>query len=498
MEVQFEKIPVAYLQKVVQNIRSREQTAEVRLPEDMPDIGNVLGVWGQVVVRGKEWNADTMSVSCGVMAWVLYTPEEGEGVCSIETWLPFSIKWELPDSEQEGKIQVSCLLRNIDARSTSNRKLMVRANLSANGEAWINAQVQVSSPRELPTDVRLLTAAYPVMLPKEAGEKAFVLEEQLSARSGPKLKKILHYCLQPEILEQKVMAGKVVFRGNGALHILYEGEDGRPYCWDYDLPFSQYGDLEGEYDQDTTVSVYPCVTSLDLQTDEEGNLQLKAGVLSQYLLQARSVLTLVEDAYSPVRQLTLTQESLALPTVLDQTAQVIHAEQSHQADIQQVVDVSFYPDFGQTHRTERGVQQTLPGQFQVLYYTPEGELSAMQSRWEGEWNLNTAQENPVSIGVAPQGKPQAVAGAGVVNLRADVAVNATVSSGNPMEMLTGLEMGEAEKPDPNRPSLILCRKGNRRMWDVAKETGSTVERIMEANQLTEEPAEDRILLIPVI
>ncbi|MBR4017030.1 MAG: DUF3794 domain-containing protein, partial [Oscillospiraceae bacterium] len=471
---------------------------EVRLPEDMPDIGNVLGAWGQVVVRGKEWAADTMSVSCGVMAWVLYTPEEGEGVCSIETWLPFSMKWELPDMQQEGKIQASCLLRNIDARSISNRKMMVRATISANGEAWVNGQAYTTFPGELPDDIRLLTASYPVMLPKETGEKAFVLEEQLPARNGPKLKKILHYCLQPEILEQKVMAGKVVFRGNGVLHILYEGEDGRPYCWDYDLPFSQYGDLEGEYDQDTEVSVYPCVTSLDLQTDQEGNLQLKAGVLAQYLLQARSLLTLAEDAYSPVRQLTLTREPLSLPTVLDQTTRVIHAEQSQQTDVQQVVDVSFYPDFGQTYRTEEGLQQNLPGQFQVLYYTPEGELSAMQSRWEGEWNFNTARENPVSISVMPQGKPQAVAGAGVINLRGDVAVNATVSSGNAMEMLTGLEMGEAEKPDPDRPSLILCRKGNRRMWDIAKETGSTVEKIMEANRLTEEPAEDRILLIPVV
>ena len=80
MELQFEKIPIAYLKKLTGQLRTQEQTLEVRLTDGMPDIGRVLGAWGQVIVRGKEWNSDHMAVSCGVMAWVLYTPEDGDGV----------------------------------------------------------------------------------------------------------------------------------------------------------------------------------------------------------------------------------------------------------------------------------------------------------------------------------------------------------------------------------------------------------------------------------
>ena len=66
-----------------------------------------------------------------------------------------------------------------------------------------------------------------------------------------------------------------------------------------------------------------------------------------------------------------------------------------------------------------------------------------------------------------------------------------------MQMLVGMELGEMEKPNPNRPSLILCKKGNRSLWDVAKETGSTVDDIWKTNALEAEPDHDRILLIPV-
>ena len=247
--MQFDRISVPYLQKLTNQLRSQEQTLEVRLPDGMPDIGRVLGAWGQVIVRSKEWGSGSMSLSCGVMAWVLYMPEDGDGVQSVEAWLPFTVKWDLPETRYDGKILNSCLLRGVDARSTSARKLMVRANLDVMGEAWQAAQAQIPVPGEMPKDVEMLTASYPVLLPREAGEKMFLLEEKLTLPANcPQMEKILYYSLQPEILEKKVMAGKVVFRGVGTVHILYRGIDGRLYTWDSELPFSQYGDLEGEYD----------------------------------------------------------------------------------------------------------------------------------------------------------------------------------------------------------------------------------------------------------
>jgi len=85
-----------------------------------------------------------------------------------------------------------------------------------------------------------------------------------------------------------------------------------------------------------------------------------------------------------------------------------------------------------------------------------------------------------------------------VNLRAEMNAEAVSTSGQVYSMLSGMEIGEQEKPNPGRPSLVLCRKGNRRLWDVAKSTGSTVSAIMEANGLDGEPEERRVLLIPVI
>ena len=496
--MKFDRISVPYLQKLTDQLRSQEQTLEIRLPDGMPDIGRVLGAWGQVIVRSKEWGSGTMSLSCGVMAWVLYMPEDGECVQSVEAWLPFNVKWDLPETRYDGKILISSMLINVDARSTSARKLMVRANLETMGEAWQGNQAQVAIPADVPEDVAVLTATYPLLLPKEAGEKMFLLEEELNLPINcPKIEKLMYYSLQPEILEKKVMAGKVVFRGVGMVHILYRGEDCRLYTWDCELPFSQYGDLEGEYDGEPEVTIRPCVTSLDIALDENGDLQLKAGLLGQYLLWDQTVITVAEDAYSPGREMTLFREELELPAVLDRTAQTVQAEKSVQADAQQIVDVTFSPRFAEQERTDTAVSLTLPGQMQMLYYDSNGALQGVTASWEAKWDLPVSEGCSVDTRITPVGKPLAMPGVGNVNLRGEVNVNAVTTAGQGISVITGAEMGEQEKPNPNRPSLILCRAGKRRLWDVAKQCGSTVEAIRQANSLQGEPDSHAVLLIPI-
>ena len=313
----------------------------------------------------------------------------------------------------------------------------------------------------------------------------------------PKPKKLLYYALQPELTDKKVMAGKVVFRGSAMLHVLYRCEDEQLYSWDYELPFSQYADLDDEYSQEAELDVTACVTALDISLDEAGQLQLKAGLLGQYLLSERTMLSVTEDAYSPNRRLELQFEQLDLPAVLDSLNTSLQPEVCFQAEAQRVVDAVFLPGCGQLACRDSECKAMLSGLFQMLYYDLEGNLRSAAAAVEEHWRIPGDVGNEANVRITAAGKPQASVGGNAVVLRTDMSAEACISAGQGIRMLTALELGEAEKPDPNRPSLILCRKGSRKLWDISKETGSTVEAILQANNLTEEPEEGQILLIPV-
>ena len=83
------------------------------------------------------------------------------------------------------------------------------------------------------------------------------------------------------------------------------------------------------------------------------------------------------------------------------------------------------------------------------------------------------------------------------SLQADVLTEVLATASQGLTMVSGLEIGEQRMPDSQRPSLILRRAGKERLWDMAKHCGSTVEAIRKAHQLTDEPEDGQVLLIPV-
>ena len=58
-------------------------------------------------------------------------------------------------------------------------------------------------------------------------------------------------------------------------------------------------------------------------------------------------------------------------------------------------------------------------------------------------------------------------------------------------------MGDFKEPDPGRPSLVLRRVGQNTLWEIAKQTGSTMEAIVKANALEGDPDPSQMLLIPI-
>ena len=497
MEVKFHTNTCPCLQKVASQVQNQEQTQEVRLTESMPDIGNVLGAWGQVLIRGKEWRTGEMGISGGVLAWVLYAPEDGTGVRSVETWIPFQMKWDLPPTQRDGSICVLPLLKAVDARSTSARKLMVRASVSILGEALEPIEPEVCCPGQIPEDVQLLKKSYPSELPVEAGEKLFQMDEELTMPGNlPQVQQILRYSLTPEVLEQKVMAGRLVLRGKADLHLLYTDPDGAVQSWDYEIPFSQYTELDKDHSANAQGWVMVILTGMELDPMEDHKLSVKASMAAQYVIYDRVMLEMVEDAYSPVRPVEVQKRSWMGPVRLDDRRETMHIQHEAKAEASKILDVCYLPEHPMPRSSDSSVQMQMPGQFQVLYYDMDGNLQSLLTRAEAEYQIPSDPNNSV-FGYLQSAKWQASLAADTINLSVNVDVETSVFTQEGMEMVCGMQIGEIAQPDGNRPSLILRRAGDASLWEIAKECGSTVDAILKVNQIDAEPESGRMLLIPV-
>lgn len=498
MDLQFSKSVCQCLRKATCQAVNQEQTQEIRLPDTMPDIGRVLGSWGQVIVRGKEWRGNGMSVNGGVMVWVLYAPEDGSAFQCIEGWIPLQLKWDFPQTQRDGAICVSPLLKAVDARSVSARKIMVRASVSVMGEAQEPMEQDIYTPMEVPKDVQLLRRKYPVELPMEAGEMSFQMEEELTMpASAPRIQKLVRCNLVPAVAEQKVLAGRLVFRGNAQLQVVYLDPEGNLCTWSWELPFSQFTELDRDYSVNAASQIIPIVTGMEMEVTEDAKRSCKLGLSMQYTIFDRQILDLVCDGYSTQRQLQMEKEQLRLPVRLDRHIEDLQLRQNWDLQGQKIEDVVWYAE--QPHGTQEDGKQLwqIPGQFQILYRDDLGQLQGATVRGEMNADMDNDPSNRVDVWpgfTAAEGMFMADGGQLIAN--GNMACDVFGEEG--LTMVTALQLGEQVPLDPQRPSLILRRSGDSDLWDIAKECGSTVEAICKANAITGQPEEDTMLLIPVI
>lgn len=499
MELQFHKTGIGCLKSIKWESQNQEQTQEVKLGDGMPDIGRVLGTWGQVVMRSKQWQSDSLGLSGGVMVWVLYAPEDGGPVRSVETWIPFQMDWDIPDTKADGTMAATCYLRSADARMTSGRKLMVRVNVGAVMQAYLPDYADIYGCDDLPEDVQVLKKTYPVCLPKDAGEKPFTLDEELELPpSSPKAENFLRYRIQPQILESRVMTGKLVFRGNCAVSALYTDEGGYLQNCDFDVPFSQFAELGGDFDESARAWLLPQVTGMEMHADEQGRIRMKASVTCQYVVCEDTDVEVIADAYSPRRDVVAHCKELELPAIWDMRTETLPLDHSFHVEGTHIADGVVLPDQPRMQRTPEGTHVQLPAMGQVLYYDEEGALQSGVVRWEDEMDVDTQSGAQLLGVVIPVGTTESMLTGQDATLHTDVQFVNMRTAGENIPMVTALELGQIKEQDPARPSVILRRMGQGGLWQLAKKCGSSCEAIRQANALTEEPPVGKMLIIPVL
>ena len=498
MELQFKSTDRTCLEPLVREVQTMELTQEIKVPDGLPDIGRGICAWGQTILRGKQWHSDSIGCSGGMMLWVLYAPEDGAGEQVLDAWAPFQAHWDLPEGAAEGQIRADCRLRFLDARSVSARRIMVRAGVSIQAEALSPRRFQTYGPGEPIADVELLEAMYPLRLMKEAGEKTFLLEETLSLSQGsPEPVKVICYSLHPKITDKKVLSNKLVFRGTGNLHLLYRNREGEIGSWDEELPFSQFAELDGEYSQEAQADLVTALTSAELTLEDGGQLRLKCGLVAQYRVTDREMVPVVEDGYSPGKSLELSRESLTLPVLLESRRENLQGEESLGAEGETLMDLWFLPDFPRPQPGRDTIELEIPGTLQALYRDPEGRLQSASQRWTGHRQLPAGEDTRLDAEVQYPDALTGVSDGGKLRVKLDLPLTWTAEANQSFPQVTGVTVGEAKEAEEDRPSLILRRLGKDRLWDVAKETGSTMAAIRKTNGLEEDPAPDRLLLIPV-
>ena len=490
MEMEFREREIRCLRQSAADVAAAEQTLELRLPENMPPVGRVLGAWGQCILRGKEWQSDHVRVNGGVMVSALYESENGHDLQCVDGWIPFQLRWDLKDSHKDGDLIVSCVVREVDARQMGAEKLLLRASVSAMAQALEENSYPWYEPIDA-GEVQLKQQQMELCLPTEAGERRIQLEEIILPPPGQTpMDRLLFGQLLPAVREAKILEDKLMLRGVASYHLVYLGEDGMLHVWDGEIPISQLASLEQEYGPEAMLWVEPAITGLEFTALEDGRLVIKAEILGQYVVYDHPAISLVVDAYCPGCTVELKRQQVMLPNVKSRKTEQLMISQTQPEQAAEVVDSAI--TMAQPRLSAK--EGVLEGTAKSLYYDDDSRLRMQQQPVnqtfplpEGKWQGWLSALPKVHSNVAADG----------IQLQATAELQLMEVETDGVSMVSGLTV-EQPAENKNRPSLIVRRADGLSLWELAKKCDSTVEAIRLANGLAGELDGNPMLLIPVM
>ena len=491
MEISFESESLRYFERLYSGSFTHEETTEMIVPDALPDVGGILMVEGTALLRGKESNTDSLTVTGVCDLSILYLAEEGGGLQRLSTEAPFSAVTPCPGLTEQGRAAVSLRFMNGEARLLNSRKLLIRTEVCIYAGVWLPRQLEWNRDCRAENGVEVLTREYNLMPVTDVTEKTFSAGEVLDPPGGrPEPETVLSARVNLRTDEMSTVGSKLILRGTARTTVFYLSSQGEAGEAELQLPWSLILELEEE-GTEMRVEAVMAATGFRVAAAEEGGFLVELGAVAQAVVRSRRNIRCVADAYGISQKLETQTETVRMETGGDivETGDSIRLQLEAQKNVGRIVHLSV--GLGKPRPEEGEYRTSVQAKALCL-----GEGSG--------WTVLTGRGDAVCPRESgPAMTAEAGEAYGTVNGRG-VEVRVPVNDLCPrwemgeVRLLTGAETVTETETEEKRPgiSVILTREGDS-VWSLGKANRVACAGIRQVNGLEaeDEPAPGSLILV---
>ncbi|MEY8403389.1 SPOCS domain-containing protein [Oscillospiraceae bacterium 44-34] len=503
--MEFERDTIISYETVVEVTLCQEETLESIVPDACPDILRIVDVCGQATLSGKQAREGAAQVTGMVRACILYQPEGSGGLRRMEVGLPFTCQAEAPGLTERGTVLAHPKLRCAEARALNPRKVLLRVDLAVD--------ITACQPVERPVCCGVTEQEGEGLCQRQyqgedyqlcvVQEKPFIFSDQVRLQSGSgESPALLAARVQPLCTESKLIGSKLIFKGMVELYLLLQEAGGGLSTSQESLPFSQIIETAGAAEEgDCQVEVEIASFRCEQDPGDSRELNVELELLAQAQVRCRRPVTLLQDLYSTSRLMEVQRENQLLCRLGEQSVrpQAVRELLETGEMVRSVVDARL--SLGQVRQNREGRELVLTAETWItVLYLDENELvQCIRRSLPVTCRLECAEGSRCSCFCDCPGEVFAAPAAGGVEVRFTVEFHCLTTQTTAVPVVTAAQMGEARSVgEGQRPSVVLRMPSpGEELWDIAKAHGTTMERILQANELDEEALpHGRMLLIP--
>lgn len=502
--MEFERDTIINYDTVVEVTLCQEETLESIVPDACPDILRIVDVCGQATLSGKQAREGAAQVTGMVRASILYQPEGSGGLRRMEIGLPFTCQAEAPGLTEAGTVLASPRLRSAEARALNPRKVLLRVELAVDVTACQPVERPICGGVTGSDEEGLCQRQYrgEHYQLSTVQEKPFTFSDQVRVQGTGESPALLAVRAQPVCTESKLIGSKLIFKGLVELYLLLQEAGGGLSTAHESMPFSQVLEVSGSGEEgDCRVGVEVAALQCDQLPGDGRELDVSLELLAQAQVYCRRPVTLLQDLYSTGNWMEVERENQPLCRLVEQSVrpQAVRELLETGELVRSVVDARLA--LGQVRQSREGEELVLTVEacITVLYLDENELVQCVRRSIPVSCRLECAEGVKCSCVCACPGEVFAAPAAGGVEVRFTVEFHCLATETTAVPAVTSAQLGEPRNGgEGRRPSVVLRMPSpGEELWDIAKAHGTTIEQILQANELEEEALPSgRMLLIP--
>lgn len=482
---------ICYYEKKLAHISAATESADSIVPDTFPDIGRIVCAYGTAVIKDQTPQNDRLLVSGTVQTTVLYEPENGGKLRRLSVPVTFAHIEECEGLTAESICSTVCRIAAVDAEAMNSRKVSVSVQLCFLTEGYCKAECDVTESVEL-DGIECLSHLQSITLLEQVRSYPVTILDDVQLADAAELS-LLHTDCTMQVSECRAMHGRIIVKGEAILHCLAMQEDDAVRVLNNSTPFTQILELP-EAEEGALTAVHMTVSEADCRLESDGMLSCTISAQAIVLLRQERKLHCIEDMYLPGKELAAQAEHPVLQNM--PSAQPFTSEGSETLQTAQHVSHVIAAQAvccGAKRVSESELQ--IKASVRVLYLSDEQQLCAVQ------------RIVPLTMPYSEAGEPEDLTlsaratAAGERGLLLTVTANGAAATQERVTFchISALEIKPKESSH-NGVTLVLKQiNGEERLWDIAKNCGTTEQAIRCANDLPAEAerVQNAMLLIPI-
>lgn len=495
MEAKLKTDTIEYLNKKLDTAYTHEETAEIIVPDAMPDIIEMVGTEGIVTVRSKEVENGRICISGMVSTDIIYRPENEEMLYRLEAGIPFTAALDAAEVTPDSRLCATVHIGSLDSRMINSRKALVKADVVIEVSAYEPAEFtwSVDLDDDLGTGVELLRDKTEVSFVTQMKEKTFVLTDEFQLPAGkPSIEEVLKTGLKIITDDVKSVGNKLIFKGEIKIDNLYRSaEADELQSVGYTAPFSQIVEMDSvANDADYEVKLMLTNCYIDSGSHMENTaVAVEMHMTAQAICREKFELPFISDVYSAKYDLTEEREELCAE--VERPVYYIPAEMRETVEVDgtvhRILDSSFSPGKVFVSQEDGSLSLKMTVNASAMYITDEGRICGVNRRFEVKATGEFTPDMKYGVSAKILGDAEVTPLRDSIEFWIPVRFDIRPSSNFKGLAVTEISWDEDNERDMSAlPSIVVHHVAkNETLWTMAKKYCSSKELIMEVNNMEE-------------